>query len=565
MYANILSLRIKCCTKLIIYNKSKLEDKKLLSSLHLRLSYTVYLYLIYCGTMPILSGGSSSGDDSILSEDVEQGNEDGGAAEAIQCSSMKNLLYKSDRKEITGSNDNTNDGDGYDDGDDLVVDRSHLHSLVRKQKAVHKFTKKLLKSTGKDPLSNSSSKRSAASSSTTITTSAASSDLIKPVVLTDDQKEEVHKKSKGVILLQEKMKEYSALVSSFPIEIRIENLSFAVPCTEASTKITTVYNSSFVYKVMSAFKNLTGGGSQTNDTKKVSYTKHVLDSISLSLKPGKMYLVLGPPGSGKSSLLKAVAGRLFRQGKEEVRGSVTYNGTELYDSKGFYDQPNVHIENAISLIDQLDRHAPRYTVEETFQFAFNCKHRNGKYIDFRVRKDMDTPEMRALAKKANDDNIFVDALIKILGIDHVRDSFVGNDEIRGVSGGQRRRVTVGEILMSMAPIVCGDEISNGLDAESTFDIISSLSYLGKIRQKVQIISLLQPSPETVALFDEVILLGEGKILYAGPVARVEDYFASLGYVAPRYDLSTAPILLHVRCMCVVFLALCLSAVFHDNH
>lgn len=95
--------------------------------------------------MPILSGGSSSGDDSILSEDVEQGNEDGGAAEAIHCSSMKNLLYKSDRKEINGSNDNTNDGDGGDDGDDLVVDRSHLHSLVRKQKAVHKFTKKTSK------------------------------------------------------------------------------------------------------------------------------------------------------------------------------------------------------------------------------------------------------------------------------------------------------------------------------------------------------------------------------------------------------------------------------------
>lgn len=90
------------------------------------------------------------------------------------------------------------------------------------------------------------------------------------------------------------------------------------------------------------------------------------------------------------------------------------------------------------------------------------------------------------------------------------------------------------MIMSRATVLCGDEISNGLDASSTYDMIQVLLHYGRLRLQTRIVSLLQPSPETVSLFDDVIVLAEGQIIYAGPIEKVEDYFAELGFQAPEF-------------------------------
>ena len=121
-----------------------------------------------------------------------------------------------------------------------------------------------------------------------------------------------------------------------------------------------------------------------------------------------------------------------------------------------------------------------------------------------------------------------------LGLSHVKDTFVGNEQIRGVSGGQRRRVTMGEMLTFDTPLFCGDEISTGLDTASTVDILRILSYISRLMNRITVVSLLQPSPEAVSLFDEVILLGDngGHIIFAGPTENAREYFHKLGYVQP---------------------------------
>ena len=90
------------------------------------------------------------------------------------------------------------------------------------------------------------------------------------------------------------------------------------------------------------------------------------------------------------------------------------------------------------------------------------------------------------------------------------------------------------MLISRAPVLCGDEISTGLDAASTFDMIQVILYSGRSRKQTGIFSLLQPSAETVSLFDDVIVLAEGQIIYAGPIEDVEDYFANIGFQSPEF-------------------------------
>ncbi|XP_042041123.1 pleiotropic drug resistance protein 2-like [Salvia splendens] len=103
--------------------------------------------------------------------------------------------------------------------------------------------------------------------------------------------------------------------------------------------------------------------------------------------------------------------------------------------------------------------------------------------------------------------------LQMLGLDICSDTLVGDDMRRGVSGGQKKHLTTGEMLVGPTKAFLMDEISTGLDSSATFQIVNYMRQIVHIMDVTMVISLLQPAPETYNLFDDVILLSEGHLVY----------------------------------------------------
>ncbi|KAJ0390213.1 hypothetical protein ATCC90586_012178 [Pythium insidiosum] len=106
--------------------------------------------------------------------------------------------------------------------------------------------------------------------------------------------------------------------------------------------------------------------------------------------------------------------------------------------------------------------------------------------------------------------------------------------VRGVSGGERKRVTTGEMAFGNRLVACMDEISTGLDSAATFDILKAERRLARAQRKTMVIALLQPPPEVFELFDDVLILNQGMVVYYGPITQARSYFEALGFVCPPH-------------------------------
>uniref|UniRef100_A0A7N0SXU5 Uncharacterized protein n=1 Tax=Kalanchoe fedtschenkoi TaxID=63787 RepID=A0A7N0SXU5_KALFE len=184
------------------------------------------------------------------------------------------------------------------------------------------------------------------------------------------------------------------------------------------------------------------------------------------------------------------------------------------------------------------------TVRETFDFAARCQRASDLFSGYikdleRLEKEKNirpNPEVDAFMKAATiggeAHSISTEYVLKVLGLDVCADTFVGDEMLRGVSGGQKKRVTSGEMMVGPRKALFMDEISTGLDSSTTYQIVKCLGNFVHLMDATVVIALLQPAPETFDLFDDLILLSEGNIVYHGPRVDVLEFFESLGFRCP---------------------------------
>ncbi|KAH8053438.1 ATPase [Aureococcus anophagefferens] len=302
------------------------------------------------------------------------------------------------------------------------------------------------------------------------------------------------------------------------LAVAFSGVSLAATVDASSPAIKTVANSNPVGGVVAA---VLAGRRARKGGRPLQKTFYVLKDLKGTLAPSTSTLVLGPPGSSKTSFLKLVAGRLRPSGDVRLAGTVTYNGIDVYGAARRKARPFMPAKVA-TFVSQIDQHAPCLTVRETLRFAFETQAPDAA----RPRGGVRMPFQKLLANK-------VDAIMKVFGIDHVADTIVGDALRRGVSGGQRRRVTVAEMVMGAHRLICGDEITTGLDSQTAYELVHAIAAASKVFRKTSVLSLLQPPPEVFDCFDALVLLDSGRVIYHGPPEAATAYFGALGFVVPR--------------------------------
>ncbi|OMO90458.1 ABC transporter-like protein [Corchorus olitorius] len=219
------------------------------------------------------------------------------------------------------------------------------------------------------------------------------------------------------------------------IEVRFQNINVEADAQIGSRALPTLINVTrdFFEKIAKSLRILRPN----------KFRLKILKSISGVIKPGRMTLLLGPPGSGKSTLLLALSGKLVDK-TLKTSGEITYNGTKL-------DQ--FYVRRTSAYISQTDNHIAELTVRETLDFAARCQGAGEGLADYmkdladleKERNIRPVPEIDAFMKASSvggtKHKINTDYVLKVLGLDVCSDTMVGNDMLRGVSGGQRKRVT----------------------------------------------------------------------------------------------------------------------------
>ncbi|CAL4985542.1 unnamed protein product [Urochloa decumbens] len=244
----------------------------------------------------------------------------------------------------------------------------------------------------------------------------------------------------------------------------------------------------------------------------------ILNNITGEARPGELLAILGPSGSGKSTLLSILGGRLPARHSGTVLATTTTTGGAAHHLSPTTTRS---IRRRTGFVAQDDILHPHLTVRETLLYCAMLR----------------LPRAAPLSTKAS----AADAVIAELGLTACADTIVGNAFVRGVSGGERKRVSIGHELLVNPSLLVLDEPTSGLDSTAAARLVATLSGLAR-KGRTVVVSVHQPSSRVYRMFDSVLLLSEGRCLYFGKGDQAMEYFEGVGF-KPGFHVNPADFML----------------------
>ncbi|PIN10171.1 Transporter, ABC superfamily (Breast cancer resistance protein) [Handroanthus impetiginosus] len=231
--------------------------------------------------------------------------------------------------------------------------------------------------------------------------------------------------------------------------------------------------------------------------------RFLLKNVSGEAKPGRLLAIMGPSGSGKTTLLNVLAGQIVASPRLHLSGLLEVNGRP-FSNKAY----------KFAFVRQEDLFFSQLTVRETLSLAAELQ-----------LQDISSVEER---------DEYVNDLLFKLGLVSCADSRVGDAKVRGISGGEKKRLSLACELIASPSVIFADEPTTGLDAFQAEKVMETLRQLAQDGHTV-ICSIHQPRGSVYAKFDDIMLLAEGSVVYAGPAGDESlAYFAKLGYICPDH-------------------------------
>ncbi|KIY47781.1 pleiotropic drug resistance ABC transporter [Fistulina hepatica ATCC 64428] len=240
------------------------------------------------------------------------------------------------------------------------------------------------------------------------------------------------------------------------------------------------------------------------------HLRTIINDFQGVARPGEMILVLGSPGAGCSTFIKAIANQ--REEYHSVTGSIHYDALTP-------EELQKEFRGDVLYCPEKDVHFPSLSVEQTLRFAASCRAPQG------------------VAQIGSQ-------LLSVFGLTHARNTPVGDAMLRGVSGGEKKRISIAEVFAARAYMACWDNPTRGLDSSTALEFAQALRVASDVSHMTNVAALYQAGEPLYRLFDKVCLISHGRMVYYGPASTAKQYFVDLGYEpAPRQ--TTADFLVSV--------------------